>query len=66
LHQTLQSKKYERTIQAIKNQIQEAILTSLEEAAGRWTSREVPTAAVFFKHLEVRVGVPFTGELSMI
>jgi hypothetical protein len=52
LHQTLQSKKYERKAQAMKNQIQEAIITSLEEAAGRWASREVPIAVVFFKRLE--------------
>jgi hypothetical protein len=45
----------------MKNQLQEAILTSLEEAAGRWASREVLTTAVFFKCLEARVGVPFAG-----
>jgi hypothetical protein len=61
LHQTLQSKKNERKVQAMKNQTQEAILTSLEEVVGRWALREVPTTDVFFKCLEARVGVPFTG-----
>jgi hypothetical protein len=45
----------------MKNRLQEAILTSLEEAAGRWASREVPTTAVFFKRLEERVGVLLAG-----
>jgi hypothetical protein len=31
-------------VQGMKNRPQEAILTSLEEAAGQWASREVPTA----------------------
>jgi hypothetical protein len=43
----------------MKNQLNKAILTFLEGAIGWWASREVPTAAVFFKRLEARVGVPF-------
>jgi hypothetical protein len=61
LHQTLQKESMRGKVQAMKNQLSKAILTFLEGAIGWWASREVPTAIVFFKRLEARVGVPFAG-----
>jgi hypothetical protein len=61
LHQSLQNKSMWEKIKQRKNRVQEALLILSEEAAGRWTSREVLTVAAFFRRLEAQAWVLFAG-----